>query len=298
MDYLITGATGFIGRHLVQKLLSAGNEVNYLGRKRSKSLDSRAAFHLWNPGDQPPLDSVPSIDVIINLAGEPVAQRWNESVKRRISESRVDSTRRLVTAIETLRHKPSVLISASATGYYGERGDEILTESSAHGSDFLAGLCAQWEQEALRAKEFGLRVVLIRIAPVLGRDGGILAKILPVFRSGVGGRLASGKQWMPWIHVDDLVDLLMFAAQNSSMEGPLNASAPEPVTNAEFTHALGRALHRPTFFSVPQFALQLAVGEAARYMTLSQRVLPKATQETGFRFTYPDLPSALQTLLS
>ncbi len=297
MDYLITGATGFIGRHLVPKLLAAGNEVNYLARRRSASLDSRAAFHLWNPGEPPPLDSVPTVDIVMNLAGEPVAQRWTQPVKRRIYESRVDATRRLVSAIERLRHKPSVLISASATGYYGDRSDEIITETSARGHDFLAGLCAQWEQEALRAKEFGLRVVLLRIAPVLGRDGGMLAKILPVFRSGLGGRLAGGKQWMPWIHIEDLINILLFSAETPNVEGPLNATSPQPVTNAAFTHALGRALHRPALFSVPQFALRLAFGELARYMTASQRVIPEAALAAGFRFKYPDLAGALRNLL-
>jgi uncharacterized protein (TIGR01777 family) len=296
MDYLITGATGFIGHHLVARLLQAGNEVNYLGRKRSRTLDSRAAFHLWIPGERPPIDSVPTVDAVIHLAGEPVAQRWNEAVKGRIYASRVDSTRRLVAALAGLRHKPSILISASATGYYGNRGDEMLTETSPAGDDYLANVCVEWEREAMRAAEFGLRVVLVRIAPVLGRGGGILSKMLPPFRLGLGGKLGSGRQWMPWIHLNDLMELLLFAVANRNVKGALNGSVPEPVTNAEFTRALARAVHRPALFKVPLFALRLALGEAAAYMVSSQRVLPKAAEDTGFRFQYPHLDNALEDL--
>jgi uncharacterized protein len=293
MDYLITGATGFIGSKVVARLLGAGHEVNYLARKRSGSLDSRAAFHLWKPEEAPPLDSVPSVDTVIHLAGEPIAQRWNAEIKRRIYTSRVDGTRRLVETLGKLRHKPSVLVSASATGYYGDRGDEILTETSRPGTDFLADLCLHWEREAVRAQEFGMRVVLIRIAPVLGRDGGMLAKLLPVFRAGIGGKLASGKQWMPWIHIDDLVELLLFAAANANVRGPLNGAAPKPVRNAEFTSALGKAVHRPAWFAVPGFALRLGLGEAGRYMIASQRVVPQATLESGYIFQHADIGKAL-----
>lgn len=297
MDYLITGATGFIGRKLVARLLAQGNEVNYLARKRSKTLDSRAAFHDWNSGEPPPLDSVPTVDVVINLAGEPVAQHWNADVKRRISESRVNGTRQLVAAMGKLKHKPKVLVSASATGYYGNRGEEILTEASAPGSDFLAEVCIDWEREALRAAEFGTRVVLIRISPVLGREGGVLAKALPIFRAGLGGNLGSGKQWMPWVHIGDLIELFLMAATNPNMTGPFNASVPQPVRNAEFTCALAAALHRPAFLSVPQFALRLALGEAAESLVSSQRVLPETTQEAGFQFQFPDLANALRHLV-
>jgi uncharacterized protein (TIGR01777 family) len=298
MDYLLTGVTGFIGHKLVPHLLANGNEVTYLARKRSNTLDSRAAFHLWNPGEPPPLDSVPTADVVINLAGEPVFQRWNQTVKQRIYESRVNGTRRLVSAIGELRHKPSVLISASATGYYGDRGDEILTETSSPGSGFLARVCVEWEREALRAQEFGLRVAPIRIAPVLGGGGGVLTKTLPVFRWGLGGKVAGGKQWMPWIHIDDLVQLIVFAAQNANMKGPFNGSAPQPVTNADFTRALANAVHRPAIVSVPLFALRLGLGEGAVDMFASQRVLPECTQQAGFEFRYPDLASALRNLLN
>src|SRR5579863_8291625 len=187
MNYLITGATGFIGTKLVDALLTSGQSVTYLGRRRSSRLDSRAAYFCLEPGKAPPLDSMPRLDVVVNLAGEPVAQRWTNEVKRKIQESRVHLTRQLVEVIGRLKHKPSVLVNASAAGYYGDRGDEILTEASEPGSDFLASVCVDWEREALRATEYGLRVTTVRIGVVLGQGGGALAKMLPTFRLGLGG---------------------------------------------------------------------------------------------------------------
>lgn len=298
MDYLISGATGFIGRKLAAQLLARGNEVNYLGRKRSRALDSRASFHYWNPEQTPPLDSINRLDAIVHLAGEPIAQRWSEQVKRRIYESRIEGTRKLVSAMEKLKHKPSVLVSASATGYYGDRGEETLTESSTPGADFLARLCVDWEREALAATAFGLRVVTVRIAVVLGKGGGALPRLLKPFRLGLGGRLGSGRQWMPWIHVDDLVRLLIFAAENSSVSGVLNGCAPQPVRNAEFTETLARALHRPAILPAPKFALRLALGEVADFLFVSQRVAPEATQKAGFEWKHPTLHEALQSVLS
>lgn len=298
MDYLITGATGFIGRQLVARLLSDGHEVNYAGRRRSGSLDSRAAFHRWDSGeDLPPLSSVPTLDAVIHLAGEPIAQRWNAEVKRRLRASRIDRTRQLVTAIGKLKHKPSVLVSASAVGYYGDRGDEILTENSPPGHGFLAELCADWEREALRARDFGLRVVVVRIAVVLGREGGALKQMLTPFRLGIGGTLGSGRQWMSWIHIADLTELLLFASQNSAVAGPLNGSAPEPLTNADFTRALGSALHRPALLRIPEFALKLALGEMAEFAFASERVLPQAAKSLGFSFRYLQIGEALRSLV-
>ena len=297
MRYLITGASGFIGSKLVKTLLLQGHSVDYLGRKRSTTLDSRAAFHCWNPEENPPLNSVPAADAIVHLAGEPVAQRWTREVKERIYNSRVASTRKLVSAIRELQHKPGVLITASAIGYYGDRQDEVLTEASAPGKDFLAQVCVAWEQEAARADKFGVRVVRIRIGIVLGTDGGALKQMLTPFRLGAGGRLGSGAQWMPWIHVDDLVGLLVFAAENASIEGPLNGSSPEPVTNAEFTKRLAQALHRPALFPVPKFGLKLAFGELADAMLASAKVVPEAATRSGFKFAYPELGAALEGLL-
>jgi uncharacterized protein len=297
MDYLITGASGFIGRRLVQRLLALGNEVNYLGRKRSSIIDSRAAFHLWNPDETPPLNSISRLDAIVHLAGEPVAQRWNDEVKQRIYTSRTEGTRKLVSAIGELKHKPSVLVSASAVGYYGDRGDEILTEESAPGHDFLAKVCIDWERQASRAREFGARVVIIRIAVVLGREGGALKRMLTPFRLGIGGRFGSGRQWVPWIHLDDLVRLFVYAAENSNVSGPLNGSSPQPVRNADFVQALSRALHRPAIVPVPTFALKLGLGEIAGSVVSSLRVVPEATERTGFQFEHPQLESALKSLL-
>lgn len=297
MDYLITGASGFIGQKLVAKLLAESNEVNYLGRRRSPALDSRAAFHRWNRDELPPLDSVPTLDAIIHLAGEPISQRWNAEVKHRIRYSRIEGTRQLVTAISRLKHKPSVLVSASAVGYYGDRGDAILTEASSPGDDFLAQLCVDWEQEAIRAREAGVRVVLIRIAAVLGREGGALKQMLIPFRLGLGGKFGNGRQWMPWIHVDDLVELLVFAARHPTLEGPANGSAPQPVTNAQFTKALSTALHRPAIFSIPKFALRMVMGEVAGFVFESERVLPEVAERAGFRFRYPEIETALRALV-
>ncbi|HWF67425.1 MAG TPA: TIGR01777 family oxidoreductase, partial [Acidobacteriaceae bacterium] len=196
-----------------------------------------------------------------------------------------------------LPHKPAVLVSASAIGYYGNRGDEILTEQSKPGAGFLADLCVHWEQEARKAQEFGLRVVTIRIATVLGREGGALPKMLTPFKLGLGGKFGSGRQWMPWVHIDDLVSLFLFATRNDAIAGALNGGSPQPVMNAEFTKVLGGVLRRPAPWTVPRFALKLALGEMSDVLFDSQRVMPTATEQTGFRFEYPGLKPALENLL-
>ncbi len=298
MNYLLTGATGFIGTILVDRLLASGHSVDYLARKRSPHLDSRAAFHLWNGLDLPPLDSVPHFEAVIHLTGEPVAQRWNPEVKKRIVDSRVTGTRSLVAALAQLRSKPAVLVSASAIGYYGNRGDEILTEESAPGSGFLADVCVGWERETWQAERLGIRVAAIRIATVLGKSGGALPKMLQPFRLGLGGKFGNGQQWMSWVHVDDLVELLLFTAANPNASGPLNGSSPQPLTNAAFTEELARAIHRPALFTVPKFALGIALGEMSSFVFDSLRVLPQKTTEAGFQFRYPDLKAALRNVLS
>jgi hypothetical protein len=202
-----------------------------------------------------------------------------------------------VEALGRLKHKPSVLVNASAVGYYGDRGDEILTETSAPGNDFLAGLCVDWEREALRAAEHGLRVSVMRTGVVLGREGGALQQMLPPFRWGLGGQFGNGHQWMPWIHVRDLIRLFIFAAETNQIAGPINGSAPAPLRNAEFTRELARALHRPALFALPRFALRAALGEMAEFLFASSRMLPKAAEDAGFQFEFRELSAALRDLL-
>ena len=297
MDVLVTGASGFIGQKVVNELLARGDSVNYLARQRSKQLDQRAAFHNWDGKSLAPLDSLPRLDAIIHLMGEPVAQRWTPQVKDRIRRSRVQSTHQLVSSIAGLRHKPKVLVSASAVGYYGNRGNEVLAESSMPGTGFLADVCINWEYEAMRARESGLRIAIVRIATVLGSDGGALPQMLTPFKWGVGGRFGSGRQWMSWIHVDDLVRLLLFAV-DTEVSGALNGAAPEPVTNAEFTRILARTVHRPALIPIPRLALSMALGEMSDFLFDSLRVVPTAVLGNGFAFKHPVLAPALAELVA
>jgi len=297
MKCVISGGTGFIGRGIVERLLRDGHYVGVWSRKPGNEKRTAVASFTWDPlQGEPPLESVNTMDAVIHLAGEPVAQRWNDAVKRRIRDSRVLGTRRLVDAIGRVQHKPKVLVCASAIGYYGDRGDEVLTEASTPGSGFLVDVCRGWEAEADRAAGFGLRVVKLRIGFVLGKDGGALARMVPAFRAFAGGRLGSGKQWMPWVHESDVADLFVHAVENG-ISGVWNATAPNPVTNAEFTREMGKALHRPALFPVPPFALKLAFGEMGQHMLDSARVVPEAALKAGFKFQYAQLGQALRDLL-
>jgi uncharacterized protein len=299
MNITVTGATGFIGARLVQNLLQSGHSVHALGRKRIRTLPAAVRFSEWHSTEaEPPVESLATADAIIHLAGEPVAQRWTPEVKQRIRSSRVDGTRNLVSALAKLSRRPQVLVCASAIGYYGSRGDEVLTETSSPGRDFLAQVVVDWEQAAQKAEALGIRVAPLRFGVVLGKDGGALAKMLPPFRLGLGGRLASGQQWMSWIHVDDVIGLIRFALENSTIRGPMNATAPQPLPNLEFTKELAAALHRPAIFPVPRFALKLLFGEMAEAILGSQRVIPQAARSAGFQFEYPELRPALVRLLS
>ena len=294
---LVTGATGFIGTKLVAHLPRAvvlSRDAESVRRR----LGVRDAY-AWSPESGPPPSAVfEAVDAVFHLAGEPVAEgRWTAEKKRRIRDSRVLGTRHLVAGLAASPTKPRVLVCASAVGYYGDRGDQALDESAPAGRGFLPEVCAAWEREARAAEGLGIRVVHARIGVVLARDGGALAKLLPPFRLGAGGRLGSGQQWMPWIHVDDLVGLLVHAAAHDQVRGAMNAAAPRPVTNADFTRALGRALHRPAILPVPSLALRVLLGEMSEVLTASQRVLPTVAERTGFAFRYPDLDGALAALL-
>jgi len=254
----------------------------------------------WDSATEPaPLEALRGVEAVFNLAGEPVAEgRWTDDKKRHIRDSRVLGTRNLVAGLRTLDHKPAVLVSASAVGYYGDRGDEELGESCQTGRGFLAEVCAEWEREALAAESLGIRVVCVRIGIVLAPGGGALARILTSFKMGAGGRLGSGKQWMPWIHVDDVVGLLLHASRTTAVRGAMNAVSPNPVTNAEFAKALGHAVHRPAFLPVPKTALRIAFGEKSEILIASQRVLPRVAERTGYAFKHTQLEVALAAVIA
>ena len=293
MRITLTGGTGFIGRRLVARLLADGDSLHLLGRRARGGV----RFTDWDAGaGAPPADAFEGADAVIHLAGEPVAQRWTEEARRKIRDSRVNGTQSLVQVLSNLKDRPACLVCGSAIGIYGDRGDEVLMESSPPGQGFLADVCREWEETAGRAEALGMRVVRVRIGVVLGKGGGALARMLPPFKSGLGGRLSSGRQWMSWIHLDDLVNLIRFSL-TAPLSGPVNATAPNPVSNAEFTRVLARALHRPAILPVPAAALKLMFGDMAEVLLASQRVLPQAAQSAGFRFHYPELPLALKTLL-
>lgn len=298
MQVTITGASGFIGRRLVNQLEAAGHSVHNLGRAPRAGMSPAAQFSVWEPEKGPPPPAALAADAVIHLAGEPVSQRWTPEVKRRIRDSRVIGTQQLVAALRQAEKRPQVLVVASAVGYYGDRGNDVLTESSKPGDTFLARICVEWENAALAAQSLGIRVVPIRIGIVLGQGGGALEKMLPLFKAGVGGRLGTGAQWMPWIHIDDLVALFLRAAVDSSWKGPVNGAAPNPVTNADFTAALGRTLHRPALFPVPEFAVKILYGEMAQILFHSQRVIPQAPLSAGFEFRHPELFGALKAILT
>jgi hypothetical protein len=255
----------------------------------------------WDPAAGPaPSEVLGGADAIIHLAGESVAQRWNEESKHRIRESREIGTRNLVAGLTAAPqgNRPSVLVSASATGYYGPRGDEVVEDTAPAGTDFLAGVCVAWEREAAAAEALGLRVCSLRTGLLLDADGGGLAKMLPAFRLGVGGPVAGGKQWVPWIHADDVAGLYMRAIDDTTWSGPFNATAPAPVTNARFSRALGRELHRPAITPVPALALRLLYGEMADLITTGQRAVPSRALAAGFDFRYAELDQALRAALS
>jgi hypothetical protein len=299
MKVTVTGATGFLGGRLVKRLLAGGHSVHLLIRSPRVGLPPGVEWSVWNTLEgEPPAASLASADTVIHLAGEPVAQRWTPEAKRRIRASRVDGTNRLVSILSKLERRPAALICASAIGYYGARGDEALDESSAPGSGFLPEVCIEWEKAADAAASAGIRVVKLRIGVVLGPEGGALARMLPPFRLGAGGRLGPGTQWMSWIHADDLASLFLFALERPEVRGALNATAPSPVRNSEFTEKLAGVLRRPALVPVPPFLIRMLFGEMSEVLLGSQRVLPRAAESAGFRFHYPELLPALRQLLA
>ncbi len=300
MKLFVTGATGFIGSILCRRLLEQGHQLTLVSRSapRDAATENKRWLH-WTPDTGGEWQkAVEGIDGIINLAGEPIAaRRWTAEQKRRIVTSRLDTTRALIDAIVKARQKPKFLINSSAIGYYGSRGDEAITEVAEPGTGFLAETTRDWENEASRAESLGLRVVYLRTGIVLGRDGGALAKMVPPFKFFIGGPLGSGKQWMSWIHVEDEVGLIIHLVDNAQAAGPVNATAPNPVTMRDFCRTLGKVLGRPSWAPVPSFALRLLLGEMAEMLLTGQKVLPAAAQRLGYQFRYPKLEGALQACM-
>lgn len=299
MKVLVTGATGFIGLRVVKQLLKAGDEVVVLTRNVAKGaikLGSQCQYFQWlDTNTLPPLEAFDGVDGVINLMGEGIAdKRWDEEQKKRIYDSRIIGTRNLVEAMKASKSKPKVLISASGVGVYGNRGDEDITEESTTAEDFLAKVCKDWEAEAFKAKDAGIRVAVLRTGVVLGRGGGALKKMLPIFKLGAGGPVGSGEQYMSWIHVDDMAAMYIEGLKNSSIEGAYNGTAPYPAKNKDFTKALGRALHRPAFMPAPAFALKVVFGEMSQVLLEGQRVLPVKFKQADFRYKYPTLEMALK----
>jgi len=295
MQVLVTGGTGFIGRALVRALLAQGQGVTVLTRDPAKA---RRVL----PADVAPVERLAGLApplAVVNLAGENLgAHRWNAARKRAFMESRAGTTRALVEWMKGLPRPPRVLVSGSAVGYYGARGDEPLTEDAAPGHEYQSELCARWEDAALAAEALGVRVCRIRIGVVLGPRGGALAAMKPAFSLGLGGHLGSGGQWMSWIHRDDLVSLVLWLLAGEGRSGAYNATAPQPATNREFARALGAALHRPAVLPMPAFAVKLLVGEMSHLLLTGQKVLPARALAEGFSFRYPELPAALAQVLS
>jgi uncharacterized protein (TIGR01777 family) len=304
MRVIIAGGTGFLGRPLSLALAADGHDVTVLTRDSTRSgqlaATGAARSVVWTPNGEsgPWAFVIDGAGAVVNLAGESIAaKRWTAAQKQKILDTRVRATRSLVSAIRGAAAPPPVLVSGSAVGYYGPLGDEVVTEDAPPGSDFLARVCVAWEEEARRAATAHTRVVCVRTGVVLEKDGGALPQMLPPFRLGAGGPVGSGRQYWPWIHRQDWIDLVRWAIQTPDVNGAVNATAPRPVTNADFARALGRAMHRPAFMPAPAFALRLMLGEMADALLLSgQRAVPTRAERGGFTFTYPRVDDALQAI--
>ena len=300
MRLVVAGGTGFIGCALRARLREKSHALTILTRTQSsRAQATNEEWITWEPlAGKAPVAAVDGTDGIINLAGEPiVGKRWTASQKEKLRASRIATTRALVDAVAEAKVKPKFLINGSAVGYYGPHGDETVSEETRPGSDFLSRLCVEWETEANKATQHDLRVVLLRTGIVLGRGGGALAKMVPPFKFFAGGPLGSGKQWMPWIHMEDEVGLILFALENRSATGPFNATAPKPVTMREFCATLGKVLGRPSWAPVPAFALKALLGEMADMLLTGQRAVPERAQKLGYKFRYPSLSEALQACM-
>jgi uncharacterized protein (TIGR01777 family) len=295
MRVLITGGTGFVGHALGPRLVAAGHEVVILTRQSRPTLPEDVTTSVTHLEDLAPDE----FGAVINLAGAPIGDaRWTEQRKKLLLDSRVSTTSQLVGWMSRARKPPNTLVSASAVGYYGEQGDRPVTEETPPTPGFTHELCAAWEREADKASALGVRVCVVRIGVVLDRGGGALAKMLPAFRLGAGGRLGTGRQYFPWIHRQDMVAICQWLLENPKACGAYNASAPAPATNAEFTAALGRALARPTMVPMPQAALKLLFGEMSELLLVSDRMLPKRLLKEGFKFRYPDIDAALAAIFA
>ena len=300
MRVTVTGATGLIGRRLAAELTDRGDEMTVLSRDPDGARRALPGVQAaaWDPeGGPAPAEALAGRDAVVHLAGENVAQRWSDEARRRIRDSRVRGTRHLVEGLRAADPRPAALISSSAVGLYGPHGDEEVDESTPPAGDFLGSVCQAWEQEARAAEELGLRVVELRTGVVMDKSGGALAKMLPPFKLGAGGPVAGGGQYVPWVHTDDVVGMIVAALDDERWSGPVNATAPVPVTNKELSRALGRALGRPAVAPVPAFALKLLYGDMAQIVVTGARVVPRRAQELGYAFRHPGLDEALSSAL-
>lgn len=297
MKVLVTGGTGFIGSALVKRLQNQGHVAVILSRPGGKRPTSAASFE-WDPkGGPPPVEAWEGVEGVINLAGEPMNGRWTESKKRRIKDSRVDTTSRLVEAMSTAPSPPLVLVSISAIGYYGDRGDETLTEDATAGNDFLATVCREWEVAALSAEKLGTKVARTRLGIVLGREAPAIQRLELLANVGLLGPIAGGKQWWSWVHIDDVTGFLIHALENEA-SGPFNVVAPDARRQKDWAATLGRVMHRPALIPAPAFAVRAVVGGFATEVLSSRHVIPAATQASGYEFSYPDLEPALKDLVT
>ncbi len=294
MHILITGGTGFVGSSLTNFLLGKGYRITILTHKKNITIGGVKAISNINE-----IKSNEKIDGIINLAGAAISKNWSDNYKQELITSRVNTTKEVILLIKRLEKKPDILISGSAIGYYGSQDDNIIDEKSQSHNEFTSQLCHKWESEALKAEDIGVRVCITRLGVVLGPNGGALKQMLPTFKMGIGGQIGSGKQYFSWVHIDDVILAFSFLIENKKQSGIYNLTAPNPITNAHFTKALGKQLKRPTIFSVPSFVIKILFGEMGETLLLKgQRVLPKQLQQAGFIFKYPKIYEALENIIN